>query len=137
MRSQFDTAPCVLFSFTDTGLISSVNDTMCSLLGYAKTELKGQNIEILLPISSRIFYNTHFFPLLKMSGEVGEIFMFLRTKSEGQVPLLMNATRKETEDGPQNICAGITVYNRKKFEDELINSKKAMQLAIDENTELV
>jgi sigma-B regulation protein RsbU (phosphoserine phosphatase) len=58
----------------------------------------------------------------------------LLTKEGQHLPLLMNA-QQDPETG-FTICTGITVHNRKKFEEELIAAKKAAEQAVQENTEL-
>ena len=51
------------------------------MLGYGRDELQGRRVESILNIGSRIFYQTHFFPLVKLHGRAEEIFLLLRAKS--------------------------------------------------------
>jgi sigma-B regulation protein RsbU (phosphoserine phosphatase) len=132
----FDKAPCGYVSFFDDGTIHVVNDTICSLLGYRKAELQGRNIEIIFTIATRIFYQTHFFPLVKMHGHAEELFITLLKKDGGDLPVLLNAKR-ENEERPFTACAFIVVINRRKFEDELIAARKQAETALRENTALV
>src|SRR4051812_8589295 len=136
MESFLDTAPCCYFSFNDTGELMRVNQTICTSLGYEKEELVGRKVEIIFPIPTRIFYQTHFFPLLKMHGHAEEIFIFLLAKSGSPLPVLMNCSREENQGAVYNSCVCIIVRNRKKFEDELINSRKIAEAALVENADL-
>lgn len=50
---------------------------------------------------------------------------------------MVNAERKNNEENDIYVHAGIVVYNRKKFEEELIIAKKIAENALNENTALV
>jgi sigma-B regulation protein RsbU (phosphoserine phosphatase) len=132
-----ENAPCGCFVFSDNGTVTEINNTVCVDLGVARDQIVNRNIEEIFTISTRIFYQTHFFPLLKMSGHVEEIYMTL-LKSDGEhLPILLSAKRVEAGGEMLNSCAYITVHNRKKFEDELVAARNAAQRALSENTELV
>ena len=131
----FEDAPCGYFSFFDDGNIHIVNDTLCSLLGYSKPELEGKNIELLFTLPTKIFYQTHFFPLVKMQAHAEEIFITLLTKSGEYLPVLLNAKRVE-HTRPLTVCAFIVVHNRKRFEDELVNARNEAEKALKENSML-
>jgi sigma-B regulation protein RsbU (phosphoserine phosphatase) len=68
-----NTAPCGFLSFADDGTITTVNATLLGMLGYERDELTGRGIETILTIGSRIFYQTHFFPLVRLHGSAEEI----------------------------------------------------------------
>lgn len=133
---SWNTAPCGLFSFSDDGVLVAVNDTLSGMLGYASGELVGGRVEILLTLASRIFYQTHFFPLVRMHGKAEEIFLSLRSKSGESLPVLLNAVRKEREGRSINECAFIPVRNRGKYEDELLAAKRVAEEALRSNEEL-
>jgi sigma-B regulation protein RsbU (phosphoserine phosphatase) len=137
MEGYLHQAPCLFFCCREDGIITDVNDTLCTRLGYAREELLGKKVEILFTLATRIFQQTHLFPLLKIQGYAEEIFITLQSKDRGQVPVLLNAEKKETEGQAIYVHAGIIVQNRKKFEDELIAAKKAAEAALNENTALV
>ncbi|WP_375766126.1 ATP-binding protein [Archangium gephyra] len=130
-------APCGFFSFTDDGALVAVNDTLAGMLGYASGELVGSRVESLLTLASRMFYQTHLFPLVRMHGKAEEIFLSLRCKSGESLPVLLNAVRKEREGGVVNQCALIPVRNRGKYEDELLAAKRVAEEALRSNEELI
>lgn len=137
MENHLQQAPFIYFSCCDDGRIIEVNDTTSQKLGYEKEELAGQKIEIIFTVATRIFQQTHFFPLLKMQGHAEEIFITLLTKQNEQLPVLINATRNVVDGQGINMHAGIIVPNRKKFEDELLAAKKAAEAALNENKDLI
>jgi len=118
-------APCGFLSFTDDGLIVLTNVTLAKLLGYETDSLRGKKFEIILPIASRIFYQTHFFPLLKLHGKIEEIYFSLRAKEGHDIPMLINASRRcEGEDFVYD-CIFIPILQRIQYEDEILKAKKA------------
>jgi sigma-B regulation protein RsbU (phosphoserine phosphatase) len=137
MQNLFDQAPCLYFSSADDGTLLEVNDRLCDVLQYDRDELTGKKSEILFTIATRIFQQTHFFPLLKMQGHAEEIYITLKRKDGEQVPVLINAERKMVGDAAVSMHVGIIVYNRKKFEEELIAAKKEAERALHENTALI
>lgn len=131
-----DLVPCGLFSFTDEGTLVSVNDTLLGLLGYARDELVGSHVEKILTLASRLFYQTHFFPLLRMHGRAEEISLSLSAKSREPVPVLVSAVRRERKGVLVNDCALLSVRQRGKYEDELLRAKRAAEEALRSNEEL-
>jgi PAS domain S-box-containing protein len=124
-----DEAPCGFVSFTDDGTIRLVNRTVLALLGYAREEVVGRRLESILNVGSRIFYQTHFFPLLRLHGRAEEIFLLLRAKSGAEVATLANAARRERAGAWVTDCVLMEVKERRKFEDALLRAKKAAEEA--------
>jgi len=131
-----DNAPCLYFSTNDNNVLLEVNQKLCAETGFSKNELIGKKADVIFPVATRIFHQTHLFPLLKMQQYAQEIFVSLQTKNKKQLPVLLNAERKIIDGEPVIIYVGIIVNNRKKFEDELIAAKKTAELALSDNTEL-
>ncbi|WP_128548388.1 sensor histidine kinase [Larkinella soli] len=132
-----DLAPCGYFEFTDDGNLVRCNTTLLEQLGFASEELTGRNVETLFTLANRIFYQTHFFPLLKLHGRAEEIFVTLRAKDGSDLPVLINAVRRPAESGFVNVCVAIPVRQRRKYEDEILQAKKVAQKALEENNELI
>lgn len=88
-------------------------------------------------MASGIFYQTHFFPLLKLKGEVNEIFMTLKAKNGSRIPVMVNA--KASGNDSQLIYIGLfsTVWERQKYEQALLDATKAQKKAIEENAVLI
>ncbi|HTF30422.1 MAG TPA: PAS domain-containing sensor histidine kinase [Flavitalea sp.] len=130
-----DAAPCLVFGFDDNGIFCFVNNTFSNVLHFDQSELLGLPVHKVFPVSTKIFYNTHLLPLLTLSGEANEVFIFLQTKEGQQVPILINAKRYPAEK--LNVCSGIIVKQRQQFERELIRARKTAEQALHENTEVV
>ncbi len=136
MQDLFSNLPCIYFSASDEGLILQANEALCRVLGYQMEELTGRKLEAIFTLSTRIFQQTHFYPLLKLKGLAEEIYITLKSKGGEEVPMLVNSIRREDEGQIRYHFAGITVTKRKKFEDEIIAAKKAAETALKENTAL-
>jgi sigma-B regulation protein RsbU (phosphoserine phosphatase) len=137
MEIHYQHAPCLLFSTTDDGALTAVNETLCRHLHYTRHELIGQRVDVIFTMATRIFQQTHFLPLLRMQGVAEEIYLTLQSKEGSPVPVLVSASRTVNGDEALTTFAGIVVYHRKKFEDELVAAKKAAEKALDENLSLL
>ena len=124
-----DTAPCGFLSFADDGAIATVNATLAALLEYEPHQLEGAAIASILPIASRVFYQTHLFPLLKLHGKVEEIYLLLRSQRGSDVPVLINGIRQKQADSFVNNCILVPIHQRIQYEDELLQAKKVAEAA--------
>jgi two-component system CheB/CheR fusion protein len=129
MDSVLDHAPCGFLVFSDDGSILRVNATLSQMLGYAEGELRGQHLQVLFSPGGRVFYQTHFFPLLKLQGEVEEIYIGFRTRNGDDVPFLINARRLDLNGVAENTCVLVRMRQRGHFEDELLKARKAAESA--------
>jgi PAS domain S-box-containing protein len=129
MPDLLDTLPCGILSFASDGTITLANQTVLELLGYQRAEIVGQHVQRVMTVGSRIFYQTHWFPLLRMQGRAEEIFLILRSKTGDEIGVLVNAVRREREGVVAFDCAIMRVRERQRFEDELVRAKRAAEHA--------
>lgn len=113
----------------DDGIIVAANLTLAVMTENVGEELAGRSIETLLTIPSRIFYQTHVFPMVKLHGRAEELYMTLRSRSGVAIPVLVNAVRRELESGAEVDLAVLRIREREKYELELIRAKKAVEAA--------
>lgn len=124
-----DRAPCGFISFHDDGTIIGANATLGQLLDVEARDLVGRSIEDILTIPARIFYQTHFFPLIKLHGRAEEIYFTLRAHSGASVHVLVNAVRNEVDGATRIDCVMLRIHERQKYEQELLDAKKAAENA--------
>ena len=105
-------APCGYIAFEDDGTVTAVNNTLLRILGYNAEELLGQSVEMLLPVGSRIFYQTHLFPLVRLHGHAEEIFLLMRAKDREDIAFLVNAVRRQKGDRCIIECVLMRVIER-------------------------
>lgn len=123
-EALFDGAPCGYLVLDADGRITQVNLTLCGWLGYGRDEVLGKRLRDLLNVAGRIFYETHFAPLLRMQGALEEIALDLVTASGVVLPMLANAVEVRSADGLN--YAAVTVFRapqRRRHEKELSNNQ--------------
>lgn len=120
-----DSAPCGFVSFDDGGQITYINKSLLERLGYERSEVVGRHFETLLAVGTRIFYQTHFFPLIKLHGRAQEVFLILRSRDGDDVGMLCNAARRERDGSTLTDCVFMEVLERRKFEDALLQARQA------------
>lgn len=136
MDRLLDNAPCGYVIFTDEGIIQWMNGTLLGWLGLRSEDVFNKHVEVILTLPSRIFYNTHFFPLLKLQGKAEEIFLQLKTTSNETVPVLVNAERRQESEAWLHHCVILPVHQRQKYEEEILNAKRLAEKAMQENLHL-
>lgn len=137
MTRNFDVLPCGYLSFRDNGLVTATNITLASWLGYSKEELVGKRIQNIFTLATSTFYDTHFFPLVKLHSKASEIFLSLKGKDNRDVPVLANAERKLEDSDFAIHCVFIRIEERKRYEQELLNAKREAENAVKENKQLL
>jgi signal transduction histidine kinase len=119
-----DLAPAGFLSFADDGTITAANATLAAMLGWAPGELEGRRMEAILTVGARLFWQTHFFPMVRMHGQAEEVFLILRAADGSDVAVLANAVRRERGGAWANDCVLVRVRERRKFEEELLRARK-------------
>ncbi len=135
MDALIDQIPCGFVSFGDDGLIQRVNERLLEVLGYKREDVEGHHVETLMNVGSRIFFQTHLFPLIAMKGSAEEIFLLLKASGGEDVGFLLNASRHVRDGKTVNDCALMRVQERRKFEDALVRARKVAEAAQQELTE--
>lgn len=137
MDQALNDAPCGFIIFNDLGIIREANRTLTTLLQYPEGSLNGNSVEFIFTIATKIFYNTHLFPLLKLEGKANEIFFSLSTSNKQSVPIIANVLRKAVGKDFEIHCALFPITQRNKYEQELLAAKKAAEDANRENKQLL
>ena len=129
LQDLYENAPCGYLSLRPDGHIVKANQTFCRWTGYAPDELIGRRLHDILNIAGRIFYETHFAPLLRMQGFFNEVALDLVKKDGAAFPVLVNATERTNAEGkPQFIR--LTVFNasdRRRYERELLKARDELK----------
>lgn len=132
MPNQIEFVPCGFLTVNDRGRIVNVNPYLEQMLDYESGSLLGKHIEGILTLASRIFYQTHFFPLMTIQGGLSEVYVSLASASGADVPVLINGSRIEHHGEWLNYCAIMPIHRRNKYEDEILRAKRAAEDAIQE-----
>lgn len=119
----YEEAPCGYISFFSNGTIFNLNQTLLSWLGFKKEEvIQKMRIQDLFTIGGKIFFETHFFPLMQMQGFVNEIYFDIRRADKSTFPGLINV--KKVKDAETYRATILNITDRKKYEEELLEARK-------------
>src|ERR1043165_7912540 len=129
MDPLLDSAPFGFLVVSDDGRVEVANRTLAGLLDTTVDEIVGGHLDNLLTAPSRIFYQSHFFPILKLQGQVHEVYVSMLSGAGEEVPVLLNATRRETSDGPRSDWAVVPMRTRNQYENEILKARKAAEEA--------
>jgi phosphoserine phosphatase RsbU/P len=128
-----DILPCGIISVNDEGRMQFVNEHLCGLLGYTKEELQQEPIEKIFTIASKIFYQTHLFPMIRLHHQAEEIFLSLRCKEGSDIAMVASGKKNDATIN----WVFLTVKHRKKYEEEILSAKRAAEAAIEKNEHLI
>ena len=129
MDPLLDTVPCGFLSVGENGSIHAVNRTLQEWLGYPFDELQGNQMDAILPAASRIFYQTHLFPLLSIQGHAEEVYFPLRRQDGGDIPMLVNAARREEDGDIAYHFVFMPMHQRDQYENEILRAKATAEAA--------
>ncbi len=128
----YENAPCGYLSTLPNGTIVKVNRTFLTWMGYEREELlAGKRLQDLLPIGGKIFYETHYAPLLRMQGAVNEINLDVLHKDGHPLPVLVNTVQRRDANGKPllNRTTLFNISDRKRYEQELVLARKKAEQA--------
>lgn len=130
----YDEAPCGLLVTDDDGTIRLVNATFCRWLGLERDALVGKvRFQDLLTMGARIFHQTHWAPLLRMQGSVGEVKLDAALAGGRKLPMVMNVLRRERADGSfRHELAMFVARDRDSYERELQRARKQAETLLAE-----
>jgi sigma-B regulation protein RsbU (phosphoserine phosphatase) len=138
LEDLYENAPCGYLSIKPDGRIVKVNATFSTWIGWAPEQLIGKRFLDLLNIAGRIFYETHFAPLLRMQGFFHEVAFDFITQQGKSLPVLINAAERRDNEG-RPLFTRITVFNatdRRRYERELLAARTAAETAKKEAQKL-
>jgi phosphoserine phosphatase RsbU/P len=133
---RLENAPCGFVEFTDEGVITYANATLTVWLGEIGQTLAGRKVESIMTVANRIFFQTHLFPLLKLQGRAEEIFLNLRRTTAIPLPVIASAQRRFISGVAVISCVFVTVYQRRQYEDEILQAKAKAEEALHNNEAL-
>lgn len=123
----YENAPCGYLSTLLDGTIVRVNRTFLEWTGYAREAVAGQKrFAELLTVGGRIYYETHYAPLLQMQGNVRELAMDVVCSDGTLLPVLVSsAVKKDGAQRPALIRTTVfSARDRREYERELLRARE-------------
>lgn len=135
----YDRASCGYISSLTNGTIVRANLTFCRWLGYEREDVIGRRVHDFLTVGAKIFYETHYRPLLDMQGAVQEIAVdFVRSDGE-LLPTLVNSVQEPATAQSTAVIRTI-VFNateRRRYERELLFERRRAEEASKAKSDLI
>ena len=122
--------PCGYFSTAENGIINKINDPLLVWLGYAKEDIIGKvTWQSLLSVGGKMYFETHYSPLLQMQGFVQEMSFEMVKKDKTRLPILINTKQIRDENGKVqiNYSTVFDISQRKSYEKELLIAKRTAE----------
>jgi len=132
LEDLYEHAPCGYVSTFPDGVFAKVNQTFLDWIGYERGELLGgKRFQELLTVGGRIYYETHYAPLLHMQSFVNEIAFDLLCHDGRHLPVLINSVQKRDAAGAPllNRTTIFDATNRREYERELLRARKTAEQA--------
>lgn len=105
---------------------------MADWTGFGAADLATKRLPDLLTIGTRIFYETHGAPALRLQGRVDELALELKTASGERLPVFANGV--ERLDGAGRRYTRLTLFKageRRRWERELIEARKETEQRLE------
>lgn len=127
----FEMGLCGFILANKQGYILRANERVSLWRNQTKEELKGSQFVDLLSIGSKIYYETHLRPLLRMQGFFDEVVLEISNITGGKLQVMVNAFERRDDNGDPLFIR----YTILKASDRLLyenNLKQAKTKAEDE-----
>ncbi|MDQ4132877.1 MAG: SpoIIE family protein phosphatase [Actinomycetota bacterium] len=123
----YENAPCAYLSTAPDGTLVKANATFEAWTGYPRHSVVGRRrFQDLMAPGDRIFYETHFAPLLRLQGHIREVAVELVGRSGDRLPVIVNAVLKRDEAGNPAMVrtAMFDATERRAYERELVAARQ-------------
>jgi sigma-B regulation protein RsbU (phosphoserine phosphatase) len=135
----YDNAPCGYVSTLLDGTIAKINATLLTWLGYDAGDLVGRRrFPDLLTVGGRMYYETHFAPLLHIQGELGGVALEMKAANGTRLPVLLTSAVKAGPGGEAQLIR-TTVFDardRRSYEEELLRARQQAERERDRAQQL-
>lgn len=126
LEDFWENSPCGHLIAQPDGRIVRANATLIRWLRYDRAALPGKLISDLLTPGGRIHYDTHFGPLLRMSGELNGVTVDLVTADGARLPMFLTANVKTGSEGRPELLriTAVDAADRRAYERQLLEERR-------------
>ena len=130
LSDLYEQSPCGQLSMAPDGRIIKVNQTMCAWVGMPPEQIIGKRLHDLLTVAGRMFYETHFAPLLRMQHSFLEIALDFVGSDGKKLPVIANAVEKLDAQGGVVVIrmALFKAPERRQYERDLVEARRRVEL---------
>lgn len=130
LAASLNRLPCPVLVTDLYGRVLSTNTDLLAVVGGTEAQWQQQSMDVLLSPASRIFLQTHVWPMLRNQGGVREIYLHLRGAQGQRVPVMVNGQRGQYGlDGNVESCYWVffVALERSRFEADLVQARGQAQ----------
>ena len=134
----FEYAPCSFITVASNGEIINANKAFSLLTGYSHAEiLESMQFSDFLAAAQKIYFQTHFTPLLELQGSVNEIAFDIRCRDQTLTSVLVNATIRQlaAEGTKVTLMALFNATDRRRYENDLLAARRHADAATERERE--
>jgi signal transduction histidine kinase len=107
------------------------------MLALKPAQIVGRNVDTIFTAPSRIFYQTHVFPTLKLQGRVNEVYVTFRDSAGDDVAVMLNAARRARDDRFVSDWVVMPMRQRNEYENEILKARRAAESATQAKDEFL
>lgn len=121
---NLDQLPCPVLVTDRAGVVQSVNQSLLQLVGGVNDSWFSKPMDHMFPMASRIFLQTHIWPMLLRDGHIREIRLQILSDAGKQVPVFVNCQRSTLEAIDSFTWVFFVTIERSRFEQELLEARQ-------------
>ncbi len=130
--TDFDLIPCPMLLTDTLGNVRLANHDLLNIIGKHIEEVESLSMEKFFPPASRIFLQTHVWPILLREGKVSEIRLSINHHLGNKIPVLMNCQRTTIDGIEAYAWLFFVTTERGRYEQELLEARKRTENLLDE-----
>jgi len=127
--SNFDQLPCSVLVTDRGGFVQTVNQGLLELVGGTHDRWFAKSMDAMFPMASRIFLQTHVWPMLLRDDQVREIRLQILDGAGKQVPVFLNCSKSTTDELERFNWVFFVSIERSRFEQELLEARHRAEIA--------
>jgi len=120
----FDQLPCPALVTDRAGVVQLVNQSLLQLVGGVTDTWFSKPMNLMFPSASRIFLQTHVWPMVLRDGQVREIRLQVLGDAGNRVPVFVNCQRSTIETTERYTWVFFVSVERGRYEQELLEAKQ-------------
>ena len=120
---SLDEVPSPILVSDQNGIIMSCNKSLVALMGKDRQALLGQSMQDLFSVPSRVFLQTHLWPMVLHDGGLSEVKLELRDAMGTRTPVFANCRQVIAAEGNTYYWLLLVSRERSRFEAQLLEAR--------------
>ena len=129
MNNLLNQLPCPALITNASGNVLAVNTDLLTLIGGTTEQWLEKPMELFFPPASRIFLQTHVWPMLYREESVHEIYLKISNAQGLRIPVMVNCQKGHFKSVDGYFWVFFVALERSKFESELLEARKRAEVS--------